>query len=110
MILPPSVAGLVERHKFEPEVIFLAVGWYLRFSLSYRDAQGTVGRAGPTRRSRHRVAIGPVLCPRKWNDASVGDPTQPTTVGAWTNLMCALKQVGVVVPGGGLERCNDRIL
>ena len=26
--------------QFEPEVILLAVGWYLRFSLSYRDVIG----------------------------------------------------------------------
>ncbi len=26
-----------EWRQFEPEVILLAVGWYLRFSLSYRD-------------------------------------------------------------------------
>jgi transposase-like protein len=25
--------------QFEPEVILLAVGWYLRFSLSYRDVE-----------------------------------------------------------------------
>jgi hypothetical protein len=30
-----SVAGLFKWRQFEPEVILLAVGWYLRFSLSY---------------------------------------------------------------------------
>src|ERR1700675_1465735 len=39
MVLAPSVAGLFKWRQFEPEVILLAVGWYLRFSLSYRDVQ-----------------------------------------------------------------------
>jgi transposase-like protein len=31
---------------FEPEVILLAVGWYLRFSLSYRDVEELVAERG----------------------------------------------------------------
>jgi hypothetical protein len=31
MVLAPSVAGLFKWRQFEPEVILLAVGWYLRF-------------------------------------------------------------------------------
>ena len=34
MVLAPSVAGLFKWRQFEPEMILLAVGWYLRFSLS----------------------------------------------------------------------------
>jgi hypothetical protein len=29
----------VQWRQFEPEVILLAVGWYLRFSLSYREVE-----------------------------------------------------------------------
>src|SRR6266403_3493196 len=36
MLLAPSISGLFKWRQFEPEVILLAVGWYLRFSLSYR--------------------------------------------------------------------------
>ena len=36
-------------------MILLAVGWYLRFSLSYRGRGETGGRAGRARRSRHGV-------------------------------------------------------
>ena len=36
MVRAPSVTGLFKWRQFEPEVILLAVGWYLRFSLSYR--------------------------------------------------------------------------
>ena len=39
MVLAPSVAGLFKWRQFEPEVILLAVGCYLRFSLSYRDVE-----------------------------------------------------------------------
>src|SRR6266478_5738538 len=34
-LLASSVCGLFKWRQFEPEVILLAVGWYLRFSLSY---------------------------------------------------------------------------
>ena len=36
MFRVPSISGLFKWRQFEPEVIFLAVGWYLRFSLSNR--------------------------------------------------------------------------
>jgi transposase-like protein len=39
LLLTPSVSGLFKWRQFEPEVILLAVGWYLRFSLSYRDVE-----------------------------------------------------------------------
>ncbi len=48
-----SISGLFKWRQFEPEVILLAVGWYLRFSLSYRDVEELLARAGPARRSRH---------------------------------------------------------
>ena len=41
MSLIPSISGLFKWHQFEPEVILLAVGWYLRFSLSYRDVDSS---------------------------------------------------------------------
>ena len=46
MVLAPSVAGLFKWRQFEPEVILLAVGWYLRFSLSYRDVEELLGERG----------------------------------------------------------------
>ena len=36
LLLASSVCGLFKWRQFEPEVILLAVGWYLRFPLSYR--------------------------------------------------------------------------
>jgi transposase, IS6 family len=38
-LLASSVCGLFKWRQFEPEVILLAVSWYLRFSLSYRDVE-----------------------------------------------------------------------
>ena len=39
LLLASSVCGLFKWRQFEPEVILLAVGWYLRFSLSYREVE-----------------------------------------------------------------------
>jgi IS6 family transposase len=46
MVLAFSVAGLFKWRQFEPEVILLAVGWYLRFSLSYRDVEELLAERG----------------------------------------------------------------
>jgi IS6 family transposase len=46
MLLVPSVAGLFKWRQFEPEVILLAVGWYLRFSLSYRGVEELLAERG----------------------------------------------------------------
>jgi hypothetical protein len=40
MLLAPSVFGLFKWRQFDPAVLLLAVGWYLRFSLSNRDVEG----------------------------------------------------------------------
>jgi transposase-like protein len=42
----PSISGLFKWRQFEPEVILLAVGWYLRFSLSYRDVEELLADRG----------------------------------------------------------------
>ena len=46
MVLAPSVAGLFKWRQFEPEVILLGVGCYLRFSLSYRDVEEFLAERG----------------------------------------------------------------
>jgi transposase, IS6 family len=45
-VLASSVCGLFKWRQFKPEVILLAVGWYLRFSLSYRDVEELLGERG----------------------------------------------------------------
>jgi transposase, IS6 family len=39
LLLASSVCGLFKWRQFEPEIILLAIDWYLRFSLSYRDVE-----------------------------------------------------------------------
>jgi len=63
MLLASSVSGLFKWGQFEPEVILLAVGWYLRFSLSYRDVEELLAEAGTACRSRHGVEVGAALRP-----------------------------------------------
>src|ERR1700692_4471141 len=46
LLLVSSVCGLFKWRQFEPEVILLAVGWYLRFSLSYRDVEDLLAERG----------------------------------------------------------------
>src|SRR5208283_3703662 len=46
LLLASSVFGIFKWRQFEPEVILLAVGWYLRFSLSYRDVEELLAERG----------------------------------------------------------------
>src|SRR6201984_540897 len=46
LLLASSVCGLFKWRQFEPEVILLAVGWYLRFSQSYRDVEELLAERG----------------------------------------------------------------
>src|SRR6201987_3019390 len=46
LILAPLVPGLFKWRQFAPEVILLADGWYLRFSLSYRDVEALLAERG----------------------------------------------------------------
>src|ERR1700723_2361327 len=46
LLLASSVCGLFKWRQFAPEVILLAVGWYLRFSLSYRDVEELLAERG----------------------------------------------------------------
>ena len=45
-LLASSVCGLFKWRQFEPDMILLAVGWYLRFSLSYRDVEQLLAERG----------------------------------------------------------------
>jgi hypothetical protein len=59
LLLASSVCGLFKRRQFEPEVILLAVGWYLRFSLSYRDVEELLAARG-LHADHVTVVLGPV--------------------------------------------------
>ena len=55
MVLASSVAGLFKWRQFEPEMILLAVGWYLRFFLSYRDVEELLAERGLSVDSPHHL-------------------------------------------------------
>ena len=46
LLLASSVCGLFKWRQFDPEIILLAVGWYLRFSPSYRDVEELLAERG----------------------------------------------------------------
>src|SRR6478736_3450601 len=88
LILASSVCGLFKWRQFEPEVILLAIGWYLRFSLSYRDVEELLAERG--------LSVDHATEPT--NDSWRVDETYVRVKGNWVYLL----------PGGGLQRCDDR--
>src|ERR1700723_698800 len=98
LLLASSVCGLFKWRQFEPEVILLAVGWYLRFSLSYRDVEELLAERGL--RADHVTVwrcvqrYGP-----EWNNVCVGDSNQPTTVGGWMKPSSGLRASGCIYTG-----------
>jgi hypothetical protein len=66
LLLASSVCGLFKWRQFEPEVILLAVRWYLRFSLSYRDVEELLAER----------ACAPITSPSGgWSSAMAGNGT-----------------------------------
>ena len=107
MVLAPSVAGLFKWRQFEPEMILLAVGWYLRFSLSYRDVEELlaergllvdhvtvwrwVQRYGPEIQRRLRPRLRPT------NDSWRVDETYIRVKGKWVYLYRAVDSTGATI-------------
>ena len=83
LILASSVCGLFKWRQFEPEVILLAVGWYLRFSLSYRDVEELLAERG-LHADHVTVWRWCSVTPRIWNDVCARDSNRRRTVGGWT--------------------------
>ena len=104
LLLASSVCGLFKWRQFEPEVILLAVGWYLRFSLSYRDVEELlaerglradhvtvwrwVQRYGPEMEQRLRRRLKPT------NDSWRVDETYIRVKGKWVYLYRAVDSTG----------------
>src|ERR1700686_4522807 len=102
MLLASSVSGLFKWRQFEPEVILLAVGWYLRFSLSYRDVEELlaerslhadhvtvwrwVQRYAPEMERRLRSRLRPT------NDSWRVDETYIRVKGKWRYFLLSAKQ------------------
>jgi IS6 family transposase len=110
MVLASLVAGLFKWRQFEPEMNLLAVGWYLRFSMSYRDVEEllaergllvdhvTVWRWVQRYASQIQRRLRPRLRPT--NDSWRLDETYIRAKGKWVYLL----------PGCRLQRCDDRLL
>src|SRR5271166_2544728 len=109
MVLAPSVAGLFKWRQFEPEMILLAVGWYLRFSLSYRDVEELLAERGLLVEPRHRLEEGPTL--RAGNSAPIATapPIDQRQLAGGRDLHPGQGQMGVFIPGCRLQRCDDRL-
>ena len=104
-----SVRGLFKWRQFEPDLILLAIGWYLRFSLSYRHVEEFARRAGPARRSRHRLEVGPAVCSGTGAALAPASQADQRLVASGRDVRARERQMGVLVPGGGLQRCDDRL-
>ena len=107
LLLTSSVCGLFKWRQFEPEVILLAVGWYLRFSLSYRDVEELlaerglradhvtvwrwVQRYGPEMEQRLRRQLKPT------NDSWRVDETYIRVKGKWVYLYRAVDSTGATI-------------
>ena len=83
LLLDSSVCGLFKWRQFEPEVILLAIGWYLRFSLSYRDVEELLAERG-SRWITSPSGDGSSGMLRNWSGACAGTSSRRTTRGGWT--------------------------
>jgi len=107
LLLTPSVSGLFKWRQFEPEMILLAVGWYLRFSLSYRDVEELLAERGllvdhvtvwrwvqryaPEIQRRLRLRLRPT------NDSWRVDETYIRVKGKWVYLYRAVDSSGATI-------------
>src|ERR1700681_3717568 len=95
MVLAPSVAGLIKWRQFELEVILLAVGWYLRFSLSYRDVEELLAERGLLV-DHVTVWRWSNVTPQKFSADCDRGSHRPTTVGEWTRPTSGLRASGCI--------------
>ena len=102
--------------QFEPQVILMAVGWYLRFSLSYRDVEELVRERGVSVDhvtvwrwvQRYAPEIERRLRPhlKPTNKSWRVDETYIRVKGKWTYLYRAVDSTGASIfyyPPGGMQ-------
>src|SRR5258708_28356518 len=99
LLLAASVCGLFKWRQFEPEVIVLAVGWYLRFSLSYRDVEELLAERGPAPPTTSLSGGRSNAMPRSWIGACEKGSRQQTTLGGWTRPTSGLRASGSIYTG-----------
>src|ERR1700675_4059218 len=95
LLLASSVCGLFKWRQFEPEMILLAVGWYLRFSLSFRDVEELLAERGlryaPEMERRLRSRL------NSTNDSWRVDETYIRVKGKWVYLYRAVESTGSTI-------------
>src|SRR6202007_2347063 len=107
LLLDSSVCGLFKWRQFEPEVVLLAVGWDLRFSLSHRDVEELLAERGlhadhvtvwrwvqryaPEMERRLRSKLKPT------NDSWRVDETYVRVKGKWVYLYRAVDSSGATI-------------
>ena len=93
--------------RFPPEVITIAVRWYLRYGLSYRDVEELLAERGVTvdhvtvyrwvQRFTLEFIEGARLCRHAPGDRWFADETSVKVAGQWTYLYRAVDQHGQVI-------------
>src|ERR1700674_4708347 len=109
MLLASSVSGLFEWRQFEPEVILLAVGWYLRFSLSYRDVEELLAERGL--HADHVTVWRWVQRYAPEMERRLRSRLKPTN-DSWRvdfDLHSGERQLALPLPGGGFFRRDPRL-
>ena len=103
MLLAPSVAALFKWRQFEPEMILLALGWYLRFSLSYRDVEELLAERGL--HADHVTVWRWVqrYAPEMERTFASATPTNQRQLARRRDVRAGERQMGVLVPGGRLH-------
>src|SRR4029077_15224781 len=104
LLLDSSVCGLFKWRQFEPEVILLAVGWYLRFSLSYRDVEELLAERGL--HADHVTIWRWVQSYAPEMERRLRSKLKPTN-GSWrmdSDLHPGERQMALPVSGGGFHR------
>jgi transposase-like protein len=91
--LQPVARSAFAGFRFPPDVIVLAVRWYLRFGLSFRDVEELLADAA--RFARHRVGD-------RWHV----DETYVKVAGRWVYLYRAVDQFGQVIDVYASKRRN----
>ena len=109
LLLASSVCGLFKWRQFEPEVILLAVGWYLRFSLSYRDVEELLAERGL--HADHVTVWRWVQRYAPEMERRLRSKLKPTN-DSWrvdSDLHSGQGQVDLFIPCSGLHWRNDRL-
>ena len=104
---PPVPPSAFAGYRFPPEVIVLAVRWYLRFGLSYRDVEELLAERGVevdhVTVFRWVQRFTPVLveparpCPHEVGDRWHVDGTYLKVGGSWRYLYRAIDEFGQVI-------------